>query len=324
MFLAAVPASIAVTLKFWLLWRYKKTFISNNLADQKLRNFLIALGLHNVCEIVVYTSSSPELRFLFMDFYYAISVVALALGARFTATSIDSRITEVITALLMYFALFVGCLFLFSDVMVHGYQPAGHALTKIEGPLYPLFSISALLSCLAMVFTLAYGIRNNTGVERVRSIIMMCGLLFLILSVVMVIFLQILEINITAGAIVPISTTIFLWVLAHTSNRTKLFDPRTVLPFFEENKKRNFATEILHVSDDPINLSEKVNEFKLIMIKDALKRFNGDKNAAAEYLGFKSSGSIYYYLNEIEKALGKNQKADHGSETMDKYLKGNQ
>lgn len=233
--LLALPAIIALLFKGGI-YAYAHYSRQHSVLTRLYLLFLFALSVQNLAEIThFFVWEQGVIPDFPLRLYYACSIIALAFVFHFALAVSDDRFRRGGgTATAPVYALgviLVGLVFQ-GDLLIRGFTPIGYSLTRVPGPLYPLFEVYALGIIAAVIGSLTYGLfRQVTPRKRAR-----CGVVLLAivpmaaLVAVVLIFLHFGIKAFNATFTNPFAITYFLVVTAYATHRHRLFDIQFYLP----------------------------------------------------------------------------------------------
>ena len=292
-----IPAIAGLLIKFFFLY--------SSMDSLKKNMFTVMLAisaLHSLSElIVVSTFFLDRDANLLMRLYYVMSVWWLGFALMYVFELINSK--NIFNYIVITLATVTSALFLFTNLVISGYESNGYVPTAKKESFYWIFQVFALGTISSSIIILCKkAFFSNTEVDiqkQLQSFYLLIGFLSPFIAVLAVIFLMQIGVNINAVAVIPIATTLFVIFMIKSEQDHRLIDLRRFIPWSRENrasKKANLIFSKLALKE--ITLKEAENEFQKLAIQYQKDLTNNNISAAARNLGV-SRSSLYAKIDKL-------------------------
>jgi transposase-like protein len=241
----AVPALLALACKIGI-YAYAQRSPVHNRQTRLYLFFLFALSIQNVAEVLGFYNliTYDLIPSAQATVYYAASIAALAillhLAMAFGLGEAGRAPRTVLRAVYAY-AAGLETLLLLTPWLISGYErfPYG-GVTRVPGPLFPLFELYAVGIFCAAVALFAHGARHReTRMQRVKNLFMLLAIVPMALLVMAVIALLHYGIQwISTPITLPIAITIFLVITAYATYQHRLFDIQLYIPWSRVRRRK--------------------------------------------------------------------------------------
>ena len=300
MSLLLLPASISLLLKLFILW----TVIKGGRVSILFLSLIAIFALHNAVEIfalsymLFYQGSHIEqiLRPFYIITVFAIMYITLH------ALTISETIKKTMTVSLVVIASALSSLILLSDFIIAGHYSIGYSISAVKGSYDWLFAAAAIIGVSISVGVLVYGYRNAaTQIKSTRCLYSLYALIPIFLVAFITVTCKLLNIPLNATAIMPIATTVFLFIVIKTESKHKLSEIKRLLPMSLERKT---ADNFLNMLDEYVQNSNKEDVYKNLqssiereIICYSLEKSNNNITHTANMMGLKNRSTLYSMLN---------------------------
>lgn len=298
--LILLPASISLLLKLFIFW----TVAKGGRVSIVFLSLIAIFALHNAVELLAlsytlfYENNYIEqiLRPFYIITVFAVMYILLH------ALTVSETINKVMTASLVAIAAALSGLILFSDLVIAGHYSIGYSISAVKGDYYWLFSASAIAGTLISISVLVNGHRNaSTQIKATRCLYSLYALIPIFLVASVVLTCKLLNIPLNATAIMPVATTLFLFIVIKTESKHKLSEIKRLLPMSLERKT---ADKFLNMLDEYVQNSNKDNVYKNLqasiereIICYSLKKSNNNITHTANMMGLKNRSTLYSMLS---------------------------
>jgi len=238
-----VPAVLALAFKGGLfLYAYKHRPL--NSVTRLYVYLLIALTAQNIVLVTGYPElSRGTVPYFEADVFYVVTtwaivlILHLAVAMAFHQATV---MTVVVVRAAYAMALALTLLILNTSWIVSGYEITNYVITRIPGPMYPLWSIYAAGSLLAGVGILVYGaLHQATRQKRLKSQLLVLALIPMQLTMMTVLVMLHLGVKwINVSLLSPILITYLLVVTAYATHQHRLFDIQFYIPWSKVRKRK--------------------------------------------------------------------------------------
>jgi len=235
----------------------------------------IAMILQNTFEFLGYftASNNSVLSGLMVDGVMLSLYFVVASSFVFCCMVSGVRFARLITKIAWCSFAILVCLH-FSGLIVTGYSITSYTIISVEGLLYPVFQLYVIAAIVTAMYSLSIGARSHSLEVSIRSkkvLLGMAPIAFIGLSVVM---LRIVGFNSSTALLMPIVTTLFVWVI--------LLDRRIDILTIRIKWKIIWS---LVITIRNIKLSEWLELVEKQIIMEALRSQKNNKSAAAKLIG---------------------------------------
>jgi len=213
-------------------------------------------------------------------------------------------ITHAIYILCLIFSISV----FFSDFIVAGAQNIGYATMAIKGNYYWVFQGYILFMISVIIAALLHGYKSTSTVIKIRSALSIIAFSPLVLVIVLVIALMALGYRVNASGLIPICTTIFLFIIIYFESKHKITDIRRFIPFSPERKlNRDMLKVVSLYSMDKIGYKEMLAEFEKLSIKYKYSQSGGNISETARRMMLRRT-TLYSMIDrtDLKKILERN------------------
>lgn len=228
-----LPALVGLIFKFVIL--------GYALKDKNVSRTLIALififAWHNSIELMGYLKflDDQSVANLFR-IYYAVTILGL-LAIAIHSLVVSKIHTKHLSTGLIVLAIPLMLTVLLTDSIVAGHVSIGYSVTAIKGQYYSWFSVYTLICIVLTTSVLVDGyIKSEGHLDSIACLYSLFALAPLIVVSIVVLALKTLEIKINSAGIVPITTTLFLYIILKSESKHNFTDIRRFLPFSDERK----------------------------------------------------------------------------------------
>ena len=152
---------------------------------------------------------------------------------------------------------------------------------------------------------LVYGyIKPADQLDAIACLYSLFALTPLIIVSIVVLALKTFEIKINSAGIVPITTTLFLYIILKSESKHNFTDIRRYLPFSDERKA---AIKLLELTDiysqkayqnDSYSELRKGIESRIILY--TLSKCNGSVTEASKMMGLQNRSTLYSMINRLD------------------------
>jgi len=256
--LILLPASISLLLKIFIFWMVAK----GGKVSIVFLSLIAIFALHNAVELLglayMLFDINSQAEQILRPFY--IITVFTVMYITLHALTIAEVINQIITALLVISAALLSGLILFTDLVIAGHYSIGYSISAVKGEYYWTFAAAIILGMLISISVLVYGQRNaSTQIKSTRCLYSLYALCPIVLVALIVTICKLLNIPLNATAIMPVATTLFLFIVIKTESKHKLSEIKRLLPMSLERKT---ADNFLSMLDDYVQNSNKENVYK--------------------------------------------------------------
>ena len=299
--LILLPAIVGLTLKLYLLARVAKS----NRASVIFLSLVVIFSLHNAIEIfsIGHMLSAAEGSTLLevLRPYYIITTFTI-MYITLHALTVSSLINKGITSILVASATIISAFMIFSDSIIAGNYSIGYAISAIKGDYFWVFAIFSLICITTSVAALIYGQRrSSTQIQATHCKYCLLALIPIFLVGITILAFKFMNIPFNAIALMPIASTLFLFIVIKTESKHKLSDIKPILPLSLERKT---ADNFLNMLDEYVQNSNQDNVYKTLqasiereIICYSLKKSNNNITHTANMMGLKNRSTLYSMLN---------------------------
>jgi len=235
-----------------------------------------------------------------MKVYYSLTVLTLlsimiySLEVSQTKRNIASNLIIVASALLTVSILF-------SNKIIAGNYSISYSSTAIKGPFYALFQAYGVIGLLTIVTILLNGYKTaTTHLTQIRCAYILLAFSPLILSCFLVLAMMSVGIMINATIILPITISVFLFIIIKGESIHKLTDLRRFMPFSPERKTSQEIMELYSsYAQDEISYRDCMAEIEKQLVLHKYSKSDNNASATAKSMGMPRS-SLYSIFNRLK------------------------
>src|SRR5712692_2056285 len=229
-----IPALIALAFKLVLLG-YSARSPTKNATTRLFLALLAVFALHNLSEVLALTEfvrhGVSQMMVIYGFAYIALLIPPIALllhvSLRLSLDSDEADLRVRLQGLLYVPAAVLLYLLLFTDQLVHNFQPFQNTVLRVPGPWYSLFETYMTVYLLVVLVNIIYGARLSRpfAMRRVRNRFWLLALLPTVLLLGYLIIANHFGLaKVTSTMYLPITLTFFLVVTTYATHQYRLFD----------------------------------------------------------------------------------------------------
>ena len=296
-----VPALLALIFKLFILIYARR----NTRSSASLLVLISVLACHNAIELIgcIRFLDGQGIAALSRGYYVAtvLMLATLPIHAQLVSGTSSKFVVPLIAAL----ALSVSSLIMFSDLIVAGYTSIGYTVTAVVGPYFFVFSLFVLFCLSLCVLTLIAGVKSaKTAIAENRCLYSLLAFSPLILVSLLALLLKVSGASINGAGIIPVATSIFLYILLKSEAKHQLTDIRRFLPLSQEKRSAN---EFLRLMDQYAQSDSKANAFSELRegierqaVLYSLAKCDDNITKAAEMMGVQNRSTLYSMMRRLE------------------------
>ena len=291
----AIPSIFAFLIKIGIIHKSRQLNHS-----KELIGLLLVFSIHNACEIVLFFQDQIYMaEYWAIRAYYCSSLLSatylVLYGLKIGGFIRFNKFTLLALAIPLLPAVFIA----FSDLIITGNTFQNGKYFASHGPFYEVFSIYVFASQILMCGALVYGyFAAKDLIVKNQCLYVGVALLPIFLSVVVVIVSQKLGITANTLTMLPLASTLFLFILYKGESAHGLTDLRKWIPFSTERKASN---QISSAESDyflnRISFLEFKNRVERIALLKALSDSDGCITHAAKSMDMNRS-TMYSMLKK--------------------------
>ena len=295
-----IPALIGLVSKIVVLFyarsgqKWQTTFVS----------LVLIFTCLNAIELLGY------LRFLdglsvsgFLRVYYAATVFAL-MSLSLHNLCVSKIKNTAINAVLVLVAVLLALLVLLTDIVIAGSQSIGYAITANKGNYYFIFSLYLVFTLFGNIALLLHSRKKATKpLASIRCLYSLVAFTPLFVVTLIVIGLKTFDIGFNAAGLLPIMTTVFLFIMLKGEAEHQLTDIRRLLPLSLERK---MAARMANLIDNYTRNDNQQNAFNSLrnsvekeIILYSLKVSSNSIRGTAKMMGLPSRSTLYSMMKRL-------------------------
>jgi len=262
---------------------------------------VLIFTFHHCCEVILFLEHLQEAQTtLIIKTYHALSICALT-AILIYAHEVSQLTRKYYTNALIAISLVIALTILISDSVIFSSETLNYTSTAIKGNLYVLFQVNAIALLALTVFILINGYLNSKShMVQIRCSYVLLAFSPLIASCLLVIGLMAIGVPMNATIIMPISTTIFLFIIIKSESKHKLTDLRRYLPFSPERQTSKEILELYSLySQDEISYKECMNQIERHLVIHKYTKSGKNASATAKSMEMPRS-SLYSIFNRLK------------------------
>lgn len=285
-----LPSFIALVLKVWMIWYARENLKSN----PTLPLVILLMLVWNCAEFLSFSTwrsaLNPE---ALLRCYYV--------GLTLTATAIAQAIMRVlnIQTSAAYITLWAAgfcttLLVAIPGLALMGVTEISYSITRIPGPLYPVWQLFMLVSLSVVIALLIHGnLHSKDLIARRRTFALMVGLAPLIGMGLSVLLSMQIGYKVNGTLLLSLMSSFFLVTLIYTEQRYRLFKLLSFVPYTPErelNTQFKQATLNLHQGAyTNAGFKDQLKELETLCLRMAIYAADGNKTQAARNMGISSA-----------------------------------
>lgn len=290
-----------------------------------LYSLVVIFATHNVCELLLFLNfSQPNgLTVHFLSVYYAITFVLIA-----TACSLAFKVAEItkndflnIVEKLIWVGAGIGLfLSLFTEEIVSGVRDLSYSSTAIKGDSYWLFQLTSAVTAIGSAAALFKGqLVATDSRQKTRCLFMLSAYIPLVVGALSVLFMMNMGLQINATGILPITISLFIWILVYSERRHRLTDIRRVVPGTRENKVAQQLQEVFtkYAAGD-MGYQDASNEIELLLLAYSYDKHSGNVLQTAKFM---KVGRSTLYKKMQKHSMGRPYENKNNEESVQSSLK---
>ena len=292
----ALPAIIGLIIKLCLLY-----FARSSKKSKAFITFITLVSIHNISELFlfyeIFNQANPTFA---LKVYYACLLGVVAGMCVYVTKNTQPRWANFVTKCTLILFPTLCCLTLFSSTIVNGFMPLGALVTASKGNFYFLFQFTSTTS---IIYTFTLLIKScffaDTTEIKIRSAYILASFAPALIIALVVLALMIFGIQVNAIALLPIGTTLLVFITLKAESNHSVTDIRMYLPF---SKERRTSQDLIQIMSD-YSVSEKeykktVNEIERVLLKYSYEKSKYCKSTTAKKLNV-SRSTLYGMLNRL-------------------------
>ena len=271
---------VALLAKFWILFSTRKYGAKSELFIVLILAFC-ALNVTDCTNLLafqhkVYGEWS-------MRAYFVISIWCLVLIFAYSSNISHIKFFTKLNYIWCVSALVLSLLVIFTDTILSGVRPLAYTYAAEPSAGYTMYLIYVIFTCLSVfgVLITSY-LRAEDTKSKVHGLHTLVALTPIVLAATLIMVLMRLEFEVNATGIIPVATTLFLFVL-RTEAKHLVTDMRRHLPFSDEKKMSKELQRLasLH-SMDEISYKELKQNIERVVISYKYKKHKGSARKTAD------------------------------------------
>jgi len=280
------PALIAFIFKAYIL-------IVSRKSDHKVAFFipmLIVFALHNLCELSAYIQFfDGSLSLSLFKTYYSITFVMFGFMAiyalKVSQLFKSNMVINVIYVLCVIFSFFAFT----TDSIVVGIQSIGYSSMAVKGDFYWVFQLYILVMLLFVPISLFIRYKQSELSEtKIACSVAFFAFLPILTVSLLVLALMFAGVNLNASGLMPIATTLFLFILVKYEANEGITDIRRWIPYSRQKRLTNELMSLSSLySTDKIGYKEMLVEFEKLSIEYKYHESGGNISEAARRMKLK-------------------------------------
>ena len=294
------PAGLALIAKVvMLISQFKLPWVG-----QKWIGLVCSLAALNLAELLAYSAYSEGIvSDYLLRFYYAFCLSSLLYSYAYICDPAKYAIQKIILSAHLFLGGLLGVAFLLTSLMIDGAVLNGTYITANKSVFFWVFEIFAVSSVILSLGTLFYNYKKaESKTVKIAYVYTIFGLAPLALCIIVIISMIALGYGANGSAIIPVATTVFLFISAKGRNSHLLdTDPRTLNPFSEEAALNRVFQKVQTQSViGNMALKDAIETIELELIEYTLAQHQGNMSQTAQSLGV-SRSTLYGRLKTLAK-----------------------
>lgn len=292
MSLLIVPSFIALVLKLWVLWYARRRIQENPI----LLLTIVIMLIWNGAEFLSFSEWRQHFAgdLLLYSYYIGLTLTTGALA------HVIGRVFK-IQQMAFYTVLWVTCLSCTMLIAIPGLALLGHeeisySITRIPGPLYPVWQMYIVSVICAMLGALIYGSAQlKELLQRRRCFALLIGLSPLLGTGIVILISMQLGMAINGTMLLSLMSSFFLLTLLYTEQRYNLFRLLSFVPYTPEHAlNKRFEQAVARMRQDSYTansngLKGPLKELEALCLQMAIYAADGNKTQAARNVGISSA-----------------------------------
>jgi DNA-binding protein Fis len=276
----------------WVLWYARKRVQENPI----LLLTIVLMLIWNGAEFLSFSEWRQHFAsdFLLYSYYTGLTLTTGALA------HVVAKLFN-IEYLAFYIGLWVITLCCTLLVALPGLALLGHAeisysITRVPGPLYPLWQLYIVSVICVMLGALLYGsVQLEELLQRRRSFALLIGLSPLLGTGIVILISMQLGMAINGTMLLSLMSSFFLLTLLYTEQRYNLFRLLSFVPYTPERElNRRFEQAVNKIRQDSYTATdngfkEPLKELETLCLQMAVYAADGNKTQAARNIGISSA-----------------------------------
>jgi hypothetical protein len=247
----------------------------------------------------------------FLRLYYVAAIFAF-MSLSLHNTSVSKIKNHLASTLLILIAVVLASTVLWTDVIIAGSHSIGYAITATKGNYYFLFSFYVVATLIGNVVLLLHSRKKaTTSLDAIRCLYSLVAFTPLFVLTLIVVGLKTFDIAINAAVLVPIMTTLFLFIMLKGESEHQLTDIRRLLPLSLERKMASKMATLIDSYTQKDNQQDAFNNLRHDIEKEiilySLKVNANNISGTAKMMGLQSRSTLYSMMKRL--------KIDHSSYT---------
>ncbi|MBX2846852.1 MAG: hypothetical protein KTR16_00915 [Acidiferrobacterales bacterium] len=293
----AVPAIVAFSIKLFFVYFYRKNLEVNHY----LLAMVLVFACHNLFEVLIFWQFSNGIAAEYLlRAYYVASLISLTVIATY-ASNIGYTLAKIWQRGLFLAVVLMSGIILATDFIVSGSTSISYSTTALRGDFYWLFQVSSIAILSVVIGLLVRGyIKSDSHETEIRCAYAGLALLPHFIAVFVIILMMNLGFNLNAAMVMPLATTMFLFILLASEKKHRMTDIRRFIPFSEERQTANQIMEIFsRYARDEANYRDAVSDIEKLLVEHKYQKNDYNASSAAQLMGMPRS-SLYSLFNRLD------------------------
>lgn len=274
-----------VAAKTWFFWH-----LTRNWRDTRLHRLLLALALvllaQSGCELLLYAfaGGTGAAGYWSLIGYYIFTFGTIALLPFIAVEIVERRPNPYLTVIAITAGTAVVALLLFTRTIIADVTPMHYSLTRVPGPYYWVFQLSALLTVLFTVVTLAGARRSANLFVRAKATNLLLAFLPVFVFAVTVVIAMQMGLKFNAVGILPLCFVIYVAALLQHTDPHRIPDYTLYIPWSKKARLvRELTRHVRSINRDGVTPDAR-REYQDVLTQYALDIHGGNQTQAAQWL----------------------------------------
>lgn len=296
-----LPALIGLALKLLIL----SYAVKGRNGSSPIVLLVIIFACHNMVELIGYALliDGKTVEMLFRS-YYVLTIVGLVCILKHSI-DVGSVKRPYVIKTMAFMGFCVASAILFSNTVVAGHYSIGYAISAIKGNYYLAFVVFNVVALAVAIFCLVRGFRSAlTMLESNRCAYTLMALTPVILITPVVLLLKTTGADVNAAGVIPIATTLFVFILLKGESEHLLTDVRRFLPGSPE---RRTAARFIELADtytrkigDGNSYSDLRDGVERQIILYTIEKCGGNLSETTRVMGLPHRSTLYSMMRRLK------------------------
>lgn len=277
---------IGVSAKLWAFIYLRRRWQPRYL-HKLLLGLVLVLLAQSTCELMLYAfAHDPGSTHTYWSLvgYYLFTFGTITILPYVALEVVEGRVNPYLAVIAVTAVATTTTMLLFSRLIIADAVPVHYSLTRVPGPYYWVFQVSALMAVLYTIVTLVTACRSQDIFIRAKATNLLLAFLPVFTFAVCIVVLMQMGYKINAVGILPLCMVIYVAALLQHLEDNSIPDYTLLIPWSKKARLvRRLTRHIRQVHREGLKEDTK-NEYQHLLTQYALEIHDGNQTKAARWL----------------------------------------